>query len=171
MNEYRQNILDWISREDWTGWYGVTLKHRELPTCLTDKHGKVIYERVTLPAAQQNLRHFLNVTSVRWNGRSALRYVSKRCEVIPVFEYGRDKHYLHYHLAIKKPDHVPHLVFFCCLTSDWSKTTWGNIEVHVNEKGIDDGWTRYITKDTQGNKSNPAYNFENVDFTNISFAG
>jgi hypothetical protein len=170
MNEYRQTILDWVSREDWTGWYAATLTHRELPTCLKDKHGEVIYDRVTLPAAQQNLRHFLNVTSVRWNGRSALRYASKRCEVIPTFEYGRGKHYLHYHLAIKKPDHVPHWKFVLRLKSDWFKTTWGSVDAVVTTD-INDGWLRYITKDTQGNKSNPAYNFENVDFTNISFAG
>ena len=164
MNEYRQQILSWLDREEWSDWYAVTLTHR---CYYTDNPRTKV--RPSVFECQRNLRHFLNVTDKRWYGNAARRGF-KRCEVIPAFECGLDKTYSHYHLAIKKPIHVPRWKFVTRLHSDWFRTFWGNWEVCISSD-IDSGWLRYITKDTRKGHGNTLVDNENIDFTNIWFAG
>ena len=164
MNAYRQDILDWLGGDDWQGWYAVTLTlHSSLP----DASGNPV--RITEQSASRSFRHFLNVTNKRHFGNAARRY-NKRCEVIPTFEYGNKGGNLHYHAFIKKPNHVPDWLFQCRLRGDWFATEWGWLSVDI-QKNTDSGWLDYITKDTRGNTGNPDWDFENVDYQNIWFAG
>lgn len=165
MNEYRKQILKWLDVGDWDDWYAVTLTFAQ---SLPDANGgKCLLSR---DIASRNLRHYLNVLNKRFWGNAARKY-GRRCQVIPTFEYGKaPKKYLHYHLFIKKPNHVPAWKFECRLWSDWFKAEWSELSVKVRDN-TDSGWLEYITKDTRGGKTNPEWNFENVDFNNIWFAG
>ena len=164
MNEYRRHILDWLDKDDWSDWYAVTLTMRQ---SLPNVDGEDVF--LTQQSASRNLRHFLNRTNKRWYGNASVRH-NIRCEVIPTFEKGSDGRNLHYHLFIKRPSHVPEWKFRLRLQGDWFRTEWGNLLVPV-KGNCDTGWLEYITKDTQGNNSDPAWNFENVDYSNIWFVG
>ena len=165
MNGYREQLIEWLDVKDWDGWYAVTLTFAQsLPDA---DGGKCLLSQ---DVASRNVRHYLNVLNKRFWGNAARKY-GRRCQVIPTFEYGEaPKKYLHYHLFIKKPNHVAAWKFECRLRSDWFKTEWGELSVNV-QSNTDSGWLEYITKDTRGGKTNPEWNFENVDFNNIWFAG
>ena len=165
MDGYRQANLDWFANFDCKDWYAVTLN---LEQSLPDVNGERC--RLTEQVASRNLRHYINILEKRFYGNAARRY-GKHLEIIPTFEYaGKNKRYLHYHAHIKRPAHIPEWKFENQLRNFWFKTEWGTLNVLV-VKHADKGWLKYITKETKGWSANPEWNFENIDFLNIRFAG
>ena len=164
---YRDELKDWLDRDDWTDWYALTLtmcQYRKLP------NGS--FEKLDETRASRNLRYFLARLNRTYYGnayrRKFARTDGKRIAVIPVLEY--DSNYrIHYHLYIRKPNHVTGSRFRQSIVPTWMRTPWGLWSADISENP-DSGWLNYITKQTTkdpNDVSGNRFGFENVDFENL----
>ncbi len=159
MNTYRKEVITWLDREDWTDWHAVTLTLRQ-----HIKNADGTYLHLNEQQASQNLRHFLNRLNKTFYGTAFYRH-NKRVEVIPAYEYGKNRK-LHYHLALQKPIHIADESLRNHILVSWTSTTWGLWEMDL-QPIYDSGWLEYITKDTfvTDTKRN-----ENIDYENLWIA-
>ena len=165
MKNQRNEIRNWLDRDDWMNWYAVTLtmrQSRKLP------EGILWLDEMR---ASRNLRYFLNRLNKKFFGKSFERH-NKRINVIPAYECDKEKK-LHYHLIIAKPNHVASDDFINSLVPLWMKTPWGLWSADVQSE-VDSKWLKYITKQTTkdpNNESSKRFGYENVDFENLWIVG
>ena len=164
---YKDELKNWLDRDDWTDWYALTLtmrQYRRMP------NGS--FEKLDETKASRNLRFFLARLNRTYFGNSYRRKFAKtsgkRIAVIPALEYDA-KNRLHYHLYIKKPDHASGSKFRNSIVPTWMKTPWGLWSADITENP-NSGWLIYITKQTTkdpNDVSGNRFGFENLDFENL----
>ena len=164
---YKDEIKNWLDRDDWTDWYKLTLTMRQVR-----KLPNGTFEKLDETKASRNLRYFLARLNKTYYGNAYRRKFAKtngkRIAVIPVLEYD-SKNRIHFHLYIRKPDHVTGSRFRQSIVPTWMKTPWGLWIFDISENP-DSGWLKYITKQTIehiNDVSDKRFGFENVDFENL----
>lgn len=150
---FRAELLDFWRSRTWISPLAVTLTLRD----------RTLVGGISQPlsrfAAQQNLRHMLNVLR-----KQLLKHgLPKRTGLqrAAILEGGDNGHRLHYHLILDNPTSIDLRVFRSIFEHTWPRTTWGHERVRLDACRDYGGWLAYILKTLT--KENYA---DSIDWTN-----
>jgi|JI6StandDraft_1071083.scaffolds.fasta_scaffold02730_15 hypothetical protein len=155
---FQTTVREWVDLRKWGNPYAVTLTFKQsMPNDMLPGHTLRLEQQI----AQQNFGYFMHLFNESLFGNLAKRHRMK-VNVFAILEGSCTKH-LHYHAAIDCPKHVTDEQFRQKINTCWSKTWWGNKQVHI-VNSANNGWVKYMTKF----RDKEIYQ-ESVDWINSNF--
>jgi len=113
-SEVKMDIKKYLINVDIKDCIGLTLTLKQ----------RIQFQKLDHIAANQNLRHFLNLLNSKCFGNGFKRF-GKRLKVIPILENSKNNR-LHYHITIQNPFPKDLNKFLYLINSCWMKTKFGH---------------------------------------------
>lgn len=104
-----------------------------------------ITDRITAQIVGKQFTNRYN-SAMGYNNFRKRKDPSKRALMITMLEGDGKNEHLHYHMALKKPEHMSNAEFWFLTQKCWVRTKSGGTDQNVIKPIDDENWVDYITK-------------------------